>query len=133
MPPNPQPANLRVLLIDNDSATCDLVKTDLERMGHTVTQAEDGAQGVELARQDPPPHLVIIDLQMDPMGGEAVWAEIGADPRTANVPAIFCSLQRYATIRRVVGEKPRTTLFKPFRFQELQAAVANAMATVRAA
>lgn len=130
--PVPQPSNLRILLIDNDAATRDLVKADLERMGHSVTVAEDGSQGVEVARQNPP-QLVVIDLQMDPTGGEAVWAEIGRDPRLANVPGIFCSLQRYATIRRVVGERPRTTLYKPFRFQELQTAIANAMATVRPA
>lgn len=126
-----EPRPLRVLLIDNDEATRELLARDLQSLGHEVTQAEDGAQGVEAAKQDPPPELVIIDLQMDLMGGEAVWEQIQSDPRTSAVPAIFCSLQRYQTLRRRVGERPRTTLYKPFRIQELQNAILQAMATVQ--
>ncbi len=65
---------------------------------------------------------------MDPKGTELVLAAITLDPRTANVPAISLSVQRYATLRRRVGERPRITLYKPFRLPELQNAIAQALA-----
>lgn len=122
------PKKLRILLIDNEPTTQELLKRDLEALGHTVTLAEDGAAGVELAKQDPAPELLVLDLMMDPKGTELVLEEISLDPRTANVPTIVCSMQRYATLRRRVGERPRVTLYKPFRLPELQNAIAQALA-----
>ncbi|MBI5200154.1 MAG: response regulator [Elusimicrobia bacterium] len=119
---------LRILLIDNEPNTQELLKRDLESLGHAVTLAEDGASGVEFAKMDPAPELLVLDLMMDPKGTELVLEEIALDPRTANVPAVVLSVQRYATLRRRVGEKPRITLYKPFRLPELQNAVAQALA-----
>lgn len=118
--------SLRVLLIDNDAATRELVAADLQSLGHAVTYVEDGATGVEAAKQDPPPELLLIDLTMDPMGGEAVVEQIQSDPRTAGVPAIFCSLPNYATVRRKLGEGRRFIIDKPFQLEELRAAIAEA-------
>ena len=123
------PDALRVLLIDNDPNTRELLLRDLQSLGHHVTEAEDGSQGVEAAKKDPPPELLVIDLTMDMLGGDAVVEQIQSDPRTAGVPAIFCSMQRYATVRRKLGDKPRVTLFKPFRLEELKAAIAGALAS----
>ncbi len=125
----PDQKPLRVLLIDNEPNTQELLKGDLESLGHVVTLAEDGATGVEFAKQDPAPELLVLDLMMDPKGTELVLEEITLDPRTANVPAIVMSVQRYATLRRRLGERPRILLYKPFRLPELQNAIAQALAT----
>ncbi|MBI4349647.1 MAG: response regulator [Elusimicrobia bacterium] len=125
----PEAKTLRVLLIDNEPSTQALLESSLRSLGHTVTLAEDGAAGVELAKRDPAPELLVVDLTMDPKGTELVLEEISLDPRCANVPAIVLNVQRYATLRRRVGERPRVTLYKPFRLPELQNAIAQALAT----
>ena len=124
------PQKLRILLIDNEPNTQELLKRDLESLGHEVTLAEDGASGVELAKQDPPADLLLIDLVMDPKGAELVIEEICLDLRMANVAVIVCALQRYATLRRRLGERPRITLHKPFRLPELQNAITQALAAI---
>ncbi len=53
----------RILLIDDDRALRDVVAKSLVYAGHTVTHAEDGLQGIELARAAPF-DLVVTDLVM---------------------------------------------------------------------
>ena|SRR5581483_2841634 len=122
--------SLRVLVVGNEASTREMLARDLESLGHAVTQAEDGTSGVEAAKVEPVPELVILDLTMDLKGGDMVMEEIRADVRTAAVPAIFCSMPGYATVRRKLGERPRITLHKPFRLEQLKNAVAAAMADI---
>ena len=81
MPPETPPP--RVLLVDDDPAFADLVKTVLSQHGiDLLAHAFDGAEGVELARSLEP-DVVLMDLRMPAMDGfEATRRIVEALPRT---------------------------------------------------
>ena len=68
-------AGLRALVVDDDPAIRDLVRTVLELDGWEVHEAEDGAQAVALARAERP-HGVVLDVMMPVMDGFETLAEL---------------------------------------------------------
>ena len=77
----------RILLaedhLDSREALCAL----LEAFGYTVIPAENGAQAVELARQDPP-DLVLMDIMMPEVDGFEATRQLRDFPETCDVPII---------------------------------------------
>ena len=61
----------RILVIDDDINLLQMVKLMLERVGHQVEIAKDGAKGLELAAQTQP-ELAIIDVMMPGLSGTIV-------------------------------------------------------------
>jgi CheY-like chemotaxis protein len=59
---------IHVLLVDDDPAFAELIRTVLTRGGVDVTHAYDGAEGVELALELRP-DLVLMDVRMPGMDG----------------------------------------------------------------
>ena len=58
----------RILIIDDDADIRQPVRLQLEKEGHVVDEAGDGAAGVALCRQERP-DLVICDILMPEMDG----------------------------------------------------------------
>ena len=65
----------RILVIDNEPGTLELLNTVLRRKGHEVFLAERGRKGLQLFQQEHP-HVTILDLKMLNMDGFAVLREI---------------------------------------------------------
>ena len=77
----------RILVIEDDPASSELVSYLLEKSGHTVHCAADGAAGLQKAlenRQD----LIICDLQMPRLTGYEVIDKLRASPRWRPIPII---------------------------------------------
>ena len=53
----------KVLVIDDDAKTVDLVKLYLNRDGYKVLVASDGIEGVRLAHESRP-DLIVLDLML---------------------------------------------------------------------
>jgi PAS domain S-box-containing protein len=81
----------RVLVIDDDPAVRDLLARNLIRDGYEVLLAEDGARGLDLARNN---ELVAItlDVMMSGMDGWSVLRALKADEHTRNVPVIMVTI-----------------------------------------
>lgn len=77
----------RILLIEDDAASMELLRYVLTAYGHTVFQAEDGEQGVELATRELP-NLILTDLQMPKLDGYGVVHALRKDPRFQNQPIV---------------------------------------------
>lgn len=77
----------RILLIEDNEANRDMLTRRLERKGHSVAIAVDGAQGVETALRDLP-DLVLMDLDLPVIDGWEATRRIKADARTAGTPVI---------------------------------------------
>ena len=60
--------NARILVIEDNEASLELVRFLLECSGHTVITAADGAEGLAIALRARP-DLVICDLQMPALDG----------------------------------------------------------------
>jgi len=73
-----------ILVVDDDDNMRSLIKTILERRGHQVSVARNGAEG--LARFDESlPQLVVTDLVMPGLGGLALCAELQRRPSPPKV------------------------------------------------
>ncbi|WP_211165142.1 response regulator [Aromatoleum toluolicum] len=78
----------RILLVEDNPANLELVSYLLEAAGHIVLIAEDGRQGLELARKEPPPDLIVSDLRMPVMDGFEMLRHIRLDVALNDVPVI---------------------------------------------
>lgn len=64
-----------ILIIEDNEQNLYLETFILEKHGHKVTAARDGAQGIELAVETQPT-LILLDIQLPVMDGYAVAAEL---------------------------------------------------------
>jgi CheY-like chemotaxis protein len=84
----PGPGNsIRILLIEDIDDILFLMKTELERMGHTVVTAIDGRRGLEAARAYHP-DLIISDIRMPVMDGYELIRAIRNMPDLDATPTI---------------------------------------------
>ena len=81
---------LNVLVIDDSKTLRVGLAKMLREMGHTVTLAENGQQGVERFREQRP-GLVLLDVTMPVMDGYATAREMRAQVLDDWVPIIFLS------------------------------------------
>ena len=77
----------RILVVDDDKAVRLLLRTVLERRGHSVVEAENGDEGLRYYRVTPA-DLVIVDIQMPVMDGLQMIKELRGDFPTAKIIAI---------------------------------------------
>ncbi len=84
----------RILLVDDERDVVTLIKFMLEKDGHTVIAAYDGAEALAKAGLEPRdetaviPDLVILDVMMPVMDGYTVCARLQEDERTKAVPVL---------------------------------------------
>ena len=78
----------RILLVEDNPANLELVSYLLEAAGHIVLIAEDGLQGLELARREPLPDLIISDLRMPVMDGFEMLRHLRAEAALNHIPVI---------------------------------------------
>jgi DNA-binding response OmpR family regulator len=75
----------RILIVDDDRKTAELLRLYLEREGYAVLLAHDGRAALELARQRSP-DLLVLDLMLPMVDGLDVCRILRAETR---VPIIM--------------------------------------------
>src|SRR5262249_19238302 len=88
-PPDMAPA-ARVLVVDDQQSNRDLLSRWLERRGHEVLLAADGAAALELIRRHPC-DLVLLDVVMPGMSGIEVLQGLKSEAALRDVPVIVIS------------------------------------------
>ncbi|MGO1268042.1 MAG: twitching motility response regulator PilH, partial [Pseudomonas bubulae] len=68
----------------------------LEKHGHVVLKAENGADGVALARQEKP-DVVLMDIVMPGLNGFQATRQLTKDPETGNIPVIVVTTKDQET------------------------------------
>jgi two-component system chemotaxis response regulator CheY len=81
-----------VLLVDDDASVRLLCSLNLQAAEFEVTEAADGLQGLERARQHPP-DLILSDLRMPGLDGFALAEALRRDEATRAVPIVFLSAE----------------------------------------
>jgi CheY-like chemotaxis protein len=100
-----------VLVVEDDLATSDLLRTVIEAEGLRCVPACEGHLALELAR-DERPSLITLDLDLPDTDGHAVLHRLLSDDRTRHIPILvvtgFSRFLPDADGRRVAGilEKP---------------------------
>lgn len=104
----------RVLLVENNLTTLDLVERVLSRRpGTDVLAAMQGGLGVELAR-DHVPDMILLDLYLPDMTGNVVLDRLAEDPATAEIPvAIIGADAPPQQVRQLLGRGVIGFLAKP--------------------
>ena len=108
-----------ILVVDDEQDVIQLVLSNLKRAGYAVITAEDGQQGIDIARSDKP-DLMILDLMLPSMSGLEVCRVLKGDPGIALMPIIMLTA-RQEEIDRVVGFELGADDYvtKPFSPREL--------------
>jgi len=78
----------RIVLIDDDDTLRELLAAILVEAGHEVTEARNGAEGLEAIRKESP-GLVVCDIMMPAMDGYAVLQAVRKDSGTEALPFLF--------------------------------------------
>lgn len=80
-----------LLIVDDDVDTADLLSEMLRFDGHDTRVANDGSEGLSLAR-DRKPDLVVLDVEMPKVSGPEMAHEMFLRDRgLESVPIILCS------------------------------------------
>jgi DNA-binding response OmpR family regulator len=110
----------RVLVVEDDVAIANLIAYNLERSGHHVTVASDGAEALRRLRQSPP-DLVVLDLLLPLRSGWQVLREMRSGRgRLAAVPVLLVTALACERLARDVEHLgAQGVLGKPFAVAEL--------------
>lgn len=81
-----------ILAVDDMRSMRDLVKSVLEKRGHTVVTHEDGVQALEYANSNPA-DLVISDINMPNMTGIELVGELRKLSRYAKTPILMLTTE----------------------------------------
>ncbi len=112
-----------ILIMEDDDGVRLPLEDLLVANGYEVLTAENGRQGVELAKKESP-DLIISDIMMPEMDGYAAFEALQADPLTAVIPFIFLSAKAdLADVREGLGLGADDYITKPFDSKQLVDAV----------
>ncbi|MBD2138597.1 helix-turn-helix domain-containing protein [Anabaena sp. FACHB-1237] len=106
-------AQKKILVIENDINTRNLVLDALISKGYFAIAAEDGILGLKLA-QEYAPDLVVCDVLIPDIDGFTVLSNLREDPLTAIIPFIFFSASNtQETVRKAMDLGADDYLSKP--------------------
>ena len=89
-----------ILVVEDNRASSDLMAYLLRAAGNTVLTCSDGADAIELAGRHHP-RVIVMDLQLERMGGIEAGVLLAADPTLREIPRI--AVTAYA----MVGDRDR--------------------------
>jgi PAS domain S-box-containing protein len=115
-----------ILVVDDDPDLRRVLADSLDALGYRVFEAEDGPAALAML-EHVEPDLMMVDFAMPGMNGAEVAA--AARARRSGLPIIFASgYAETEAIEKVAGTDA-LVLRKPFRMDELQAMMTEALAT----
>lgn len=110
----------RILLVEDDPKTREMVALYLQREGYELAAAEDGVRALEVAREFDP-HLVVLDLMLPRLDGIEVCRALRENGRTAIIMVTARSTEEDKLTGLDVGADDYVT--KPFSPRELMARI----------
>ncbi|MBN1911464.1 MAG: phosphate ABC transporter substrate-binding protein PstS family protein [Pirellulales bacterium] len=125
-------SGIRVLVVDDNTASREAMNAHLSVWGMHVTEAEDATVAFKAmctAWEDNKPfRCAVIDMQMPGVDGESLGRAIKADPRLADVRIVLLTpLGSTCDAKRCVESGFETCLCKPPRYVDLKAVFIRAL------
>lgn len=119
-----------VLVVDDAPDVRLLARAVLTRSRFAVLEASGGVQAMAiLAAGDPMPDVVVLDVQMPDMDGWDTLTAIRADPATADIPVVLCTVKAHVRdLNRAWNLGADGYLNKPFSIEDLTNAVREVLA-----
>jgi class 3 adenylate cyclase/FixJ family two-component response regulator len=123
--PNRRSASARVLVVDDDPQVLELLSFMLDTAGYGVLRADSGEECVRVARAELP-EVILLDVQLPGMDGNATAAVLARDEKTRNIPIVMVTgLMENADRIRALQAGAVDFLSKPLSAQELVAKVGS--------
>jgi PAS domain S-box-containing protein len=123
----------RILVIEDDRVTAQLIQSQLTSAGYQVTLCEEPKDALDVAAHLQP-SAITLDIVMKPKNGWEVLAQLKRDPRTAQIPMIVVSIIDQPSMGALLGADEY--LVKPVDKSTLLRAIArhvNSRRTVESA
>jgi signal transduction histidine kinase len=99
---------------------------------YRIERAFDGVEGLRLAN-DRRPDIVVTDVTMPEMGGDALFRELRGNPLLADIPVVILTASGNSDLRvELLREGASDFLQKPLRIDELRARIGNLLMMKRA-
>lgn len=115
--------DMKILVIDDEEGLRGMMNMALSEKGFEVIEAANGAQGIEVARQELP-DLILCDVNMDKVDGYLTLSSLRSNTSTAAIPFILMTgLADNAGMRHGMELGADDYLPKPFSIENLYAAV----------
>jgi twitching motility two-component system response regulator PilH len=86
----------RVLIVDDSPSQLMGMKRIIEKLGHEAITAEDGQQGVDVAKKELP-DLILMDVVMPNLNGFQATRSIAKDASTSHIPVILVTTKDQET------------------------------------
>lgn len=80
----------RILIVDDEPDAISYISSVLEDNGYEYLSAENGEEGLELAKKEKP-DMILLDLIMPEKSGMLMFQELKKDPELGNIPVIVVS------------------------------------------
>ncbi len=113
----------RILVVDDSPTETEAFRQILEKHGHEVLNATNGADGVAIAHQEKP-DLVLMDIVMPGLNGFQATRQLTRSQETKNIPVVIVTTKDQET-DRVWGKRQGASgyLVKPVTEQRLNAEI----------
>jgi CheY-like chemotaxis protein len=105
----------RILVVEDDPDISHLIGLLLERAGHQIMMAADGAEGVALAWRDLP-DVIVMDLILPYVDGWMAIGQLKGDPRSVHIPILVLSAHAQAGDRMRACRRMRWFPHQAVRF-----------------
>jgi len=109
----------RILVADDEITIQELLKVNLEALGHEVISAYDGKEALECIEKEAP-DLVILDINMPEADGWKICGELKSDKKRSGIPVIFLSaFTQKSDIEKGLSLGAEEFFTKPFNIKTL--------------
>lgn len=117
----------KVLIVDDDYSFANFARILLETLQYQTVTCFESTKAVETAKSERP-DVILIDESMPGISGTEVIRRLKAEPATAKIPVLLCSITRdRSEISDALSLGALDYIPKPLNLTELQARLAEAL------
>lgn len=117
----------RILVVDDEPQTCELLKAFLQIRGYTVMTASTGAEALTVL-EETQPHLILLDIMMPGMDGLETLRRIRERDRAVGIIMITAAHEEDIA-REAVRRGAYDYITKPIDFSYLELSILTKLAT----
>lgn len=112
-----------ILIVDDNEINRDICAMNLEHMGVTLHFAENGIEGLKLAKEKRP-DLILLDIMMPEMDGFEMLKRLKKDESLSHIPVLMLTAKsEIASVVKALEIGANDYLKKPFSEEEMVARV----------
>jgi PleD family two-component response regulator len=120
-------ADMQILIVEDQHATADMLRSYFETQGYTVVTVGWGEDAINFV-EETIPDLVMLDIRLPDINGYEVCRHLRTHERTKHVPIIFLTERREKSAKlRGLKLGAIDYITKPFDIQELRLRVRNVL------